>query len=213
MHAPIEDQTGNDGLSQEERSLIEFGEKFGETHNLLLSKLYDDLIQLKTRTSTTHQVNISYELLVQLMNKHLTTKTRANSSMLTADIYKESIEEIRSRAPLVDLEYIDRALATENENKLNNLILELVKDESADLTKEAVLCFITTYKASLAYWRQNENNWNEIILNRPQTRISWGRAAFADAWWGYQGLLMSGANPIVGAGAAAVASAGSLAFD
>ena len=74
--------------------------------------------------------------------------------MLTADIYKESIEEIRSKAPLVDLEYIDWALATENENKLNNIILELVKDESADLTRETVLCFITTYKASLIYWRK-----------------------------------------------------------
>ena len=86
-----EDQAINDGLSQEERSLIEFGEKFGETHNLFLSKLYDDLIQLKTRTSTTHQVNISYELLVQLMNKHLTTKTRANSSMLTLNAKFSSV--------------------------------------------------------------------------------------------------------------------------
>lgn len=36
---------------------------------------------------------------------------------------------------------------------------------------------------------------------------SFGSVVFADAWWGYQGLMSSGLNPWVGGGAAAVGSA------
>lgn len=74
--------------------------------------------------------------------------------------------------------------------------------------RAAVICFITTYQASYLYWRENLLKW-DLGLHKNQTRIDAQKVEsvlFADAWWGYQGLATSGLNPVVGIGAAGLAS-------
>lgn len=73
--------------------------------------------------------------------------------------------------------------------------------------KLEIICFMTTYAASTQYWNENLIDWM-ALTNKPQTRASFQNIALADAWWGFQGMLASGLNPVVGGGLAAVASAG-----
>lgn len=73
-----------------------------------------------------------------------------------------------------------------------------------------MICFITTLKASTEYWDEHLDEWMELF-NIPRTR-GWKEVAFADAWWGYQGMISSGLNPWVGGGTAALASGATLLF-
>lgn len=72
--------------------------------------------------------------------------------------------------------------------------------------EEMVISIANMYISKHSSTRTASSEW-EGLLNKPQTRASFASVAFADAWWGYQGLMCSGLNPWVGGGAAAVGSA------
>lgn len=80
-----------------------------------------------------------------------------------------------------------------------------------EINRMAVICFMTTFDASSEYWNSNSEVWLKLVgkpatSTRVRIEINFREIAFADAWWGYQGLLSSGLNPYVGGGAAAAGS-------
>lgn len=106
--------------------------------------------------------------------------------------------------------YVDRVLS----NNVNNdkILEEIANDKKLTYPKKrALICFATTYKASSEYWQQNIEKWKKENAKIPSTRSSFKfnvrEVATADAYWGYTGMLASGLNWMVGAGAAAVGSA------
>lgn len=93
-----------------------------------------------------------------------------------------------------------------------NLKSQAVRDfRLSRAQKEAIVCFISTAEDSYQYWRDNAAEWEkQQPENGPiSMRISlrWKNILFADAFWGWTGMIGSGLNPIVGGGAAAAASA------
>lgn len=99
----------------------------------------------------------------------------------------------------------------ESMNKGEN-IDELMKKVSYDETlqdekKQAIICFIATYHASSEYWKQHMEEWTDLV-DKETTRAGfrWRDAALADAFYGYQTMLMSGFNIYISGGIAAAGS-------
>lgn len=131
--------------------------------------------------------------------------TRADEK-ITNEQYEQSLEEIRSNIPQTDMKYINMV---SNENvDIDTLLQEVSTDPQLQaINKQAVICYITTYVASSEYWQEHYTDWAEILdLTQTRTRFNWKNAAVADALYGYQGLLFSGFNLMMGGASAAVGS-------
>ncbi|EJX01584.1 hypothetical protein EVA_10312 [gut metagenome] len=147
-------------------------------------------------------------MVISIANTYISQhcSTRATSESITQDMFSTTIEDIQASLSPKEKEYIEKALYNQTET-FENLIKEVALDlDLPELNRQAVICFITTYQASSQYWAEHSSEW-EDLLNKSQTRVSFGSVVFADAWWAYQGLMSSGLNPWVGGGAAAVGSA------
>lgn len=74
-------------------------------------------------------------------------------------------------------------------------LLEMVTNDTSlsHSKKEAIICFITTFKASSEYWSNNYSEWLKLT-DKATTRsfkFDWKQVAVADAYWAYTGLLSS----------------------
>jgi len=189
----------------ESNELIDYGMEFASIHNDCLAYIYRGLNSTKTRG---HVVADMEERVISIANMYISThsSTRTVSESLTQEMFSMTIEDIQESLSPKEKTYIERALSSQ-EVSSENLIKEIASDlELPEINRQAVICFITTYQASSQYWTEHTSEW-EKLLDIPQTRVSWANVAFADAWWGYQGLMSSALNPWVGGGAAAVGSA------
>lgn len=185
--------------------LVDYGMEFASMHNDCLAYIHQGLSSAKTRGNVTTDMK---EMVISIANTYISQhcSTRTTSESITQDMFSTTIEDIQASLSPKEKEYIEKALSNQTES-FENLIKEVALDlDLPELNRQAVICFITTYQASSQYWAEHSSEWAEL-LNKPQTRISFGSVALADAWWGYQGLMSSGLNPWVGGGAAAVGSA------
>lgn len=182
------------------------GKDLAYIHNECLAKIFDDLSYVKTRAVVKNDVDL-YNVILESANDFI-TKNEELSSRIDKSDFSITIEEIKAGVSKNELFYIEKAVKMNQNISIDNLIKEVETDnELAKDRKLAIICFITTYDASTQYWNENLMDWLELT-NKPQTRASFQSVAFADAWWGFQGMLASGLNPVVGGGLAAVASAG-----
>lgn len=198
--------------SVQSNELITQGRKFANIHNDCLENIYNSLISSKTRSTSTHKFSKSE--VVKAANQYIAqhvSKTRANAdeNYITEKTYEISIEDIREQIPEYELNYIEKILSTDGNNE--NILKDIINDNKLTISKKkAIICFSTTYNASSEYWQKNIYKWNNNIKKVPVTRairFNWKEVAFADAYWGYTGMLSSGLNVWVGGGAAAVGSA------
>ncbi len=194
---------------QEQSHLIKVGKEFAKIHNECLAYVYKDLTSAKTRTSLKNEMDVK-QLFVSSINRYITQNTTRVISEEDAPIklsdYNLSIDDIAKTLSEKETYYVNKALMSER-TSIETLLKEVDLDtELKKENKQAVITFITTLQASSEYWEQHLGEWNELF-NKPQTRASVKEVAIADAWWGYQGLMSSGLNLLVGGGAAALASA------
>lgn len=189
----------------ESNELINYGMEFASIHNDCLAYIYQGLNSAKTRGSVATDME---EMVLSLANMYISknSSTRTTSEPLTQNMFSATIEDIQKKLSPKEKEYIEPILSNQTID-FDNLIKEVALDlDLPEINRQAVICFITTYQASSQYWAEHVSEWKELI-SKPQTRVSFASVAFADAWWGYQGLMSSGLNPWVGGGAAAVGSA------
>lgn len=189
----------------ESNEMINYGMEFASIHNDCLAYIYQELGSAKTRGNVAVDMK---EMVISIANMYISThgSTRSTSEPLTPEMLSTTIEDIQESLLPKEKEYIEKALSCEPE-LYNELINEIISDlELPEINRQAVICFITTYQASSQYWDEHSSEWEELI-ERPATRVSFASVVFADAWWGYQGLMSSALNPWVGGGAAAVGSA------
>lgn len=189
----------------ESNELINYGMEFASIHNDCLAYICQGLNSAKTRGSVTTDME---EMVISIANMYISkhSSTRTTSEPITQDMFSTTIEDIQKVLSPKEKEYIEKALSNQT-GSFESLIKEVAFDlDLPEINRQAVICFITTYQASSQYWTEHSSEWEEL-LNKPQTRVSFASVAFADAWWGYQGLMSSGLNPWVGGGAAAVGSA------
>lgn len=189
----------------ESNELINYGMEFASIHNDCLAYIYQGLNSAKTRGSVATDME---EMVLSLANMYISknSSTRTTSEPLTQNMFSATIEGIQKKLSPKEKEYIEPILSNQTID-FDNLIKEVALDlDLPEINRQAVICFITTYQASSQYWAEHVSEWKELI-SKPQTRVSFASVAFADAWWGYQGLMSSGLNPWVGGGAAAVGSA------
>lgn len=189
----------------ESNELINYGMEFASIHNDCLAYIYQGLNSAKTRGSVATDME---EMVLSLANMYISkhSSTRTTSEPLTQNMFSATIEDIQKKLSPKEKEYIEPILSNQTID-FDNLIKEVALDlDLPEINRQAVICFITTYQASSQYWAEHVSEWKELI-SKPQTRVSFASVAFADAWWGYQGVMSSGLNPWVGGGAAAVGSA------
>lgn len=189
----------------ESNEMISYGMEFASIHNDCLAYIYQELGSAKTRGNVVIDME---EMVISIANMYISThgSTRTTSKPLTSEMFSITIEDIQNSLLPKEKEYIEKALSC-NPNSNEELINEIASDlELPEINRQAVICFITTYQASSQYWAEHSSEWMKLV-ERPTTRVSLASVAFADAWWGYQGLMSSALNPWVGGGAAAVGSA------
>ena len=197
-------------VEKEQSELIKIGYTFGKIHNECLAHVYARISETNTR------VTIDDKGLRETIIAHINEFVASNVSTRSTDIDVSQIDTIsiaEIRASLTDKEeyYIGKAITLQRDPALDEL-LDLVDGDTElpEKNKLAVICFITTLKASTEYWDEHLDEWMELF-NIPRTR-GWKEVAFADAWWGYQGMISSGLNPWIGGGTAALASGATLLF-
>lgn len=209
------DETKVDTSSESE--LILKGKKFARVHNECLDYIYENTHKPQTRA--TNKVNGDlFSDIVDTANSFIAekvakTRTTSDGTMyVTKEMYDSiTIEDIKAQMSPIELEYTN--MAVENINCIESLINQVAYDapELSDIQKQAVICFLTTLESSLEYWQENIDKWKSDSDVGAQTRghfeFNWKEVAFADAYWGYTGMLSSGLNIYVGGGAAAVGSA------
>lgn len=189
----------------ESNEQINYGMEFASIHNDCLAYIHQGLNSAKTRGSITTDME---EMVISIANMYIAkhSSTRTTLDPLTLDMFSTTIEDIQKTLSPKEKEYIEKVLSNQTVS-FESLIKEVALDlDLPEINRQAVICFITTYQASSQYWTEHSSEWEEL-LNKPQTRVSFASVAFADAWWGYQGLMSSGLNLWVGGGAAAVGSA------
>lgn len=198
-------------------SLIVQGKEFANAHNECLANIYDAIVFSKTRVS--NNKSFSKDDIIKAANKYIAkhnSKTRVNGNMsyITVENYTTTTEDIRNKMSDNETNYIDRILSDNVDNE--QILNEIANDKKlTEDKKRAIICFATTYNASTEYWQQNIEKWQKISESTPTTRarasshfkFNVREVATADAYWGYTGMLASGLNWIVGAGAAAAGSA------
>lgn len=191
-------------LNQSE--LMKTGKDLAVNHNECLAKIFGDLTKVKTRTTLENYAELQ-NMIISSANDYITLNDDVKNRIENSD-FEITIEEIRESVSEKELFYIEEAISMEKGDSFNTLLEDVESDsELNEERKLAVMCFITTLEASIQYWSEHLDEWLELV-NRPQTRATFKSIAFADAWWGFQGMLMSGLNPVAGGGMAAVASAG-----
>lgn len=180
--------------------------EFASIYNECLAYIHQGLSSTKTRGNiTTNMEEMVISIANMYISKHSSTRT-ASAEPLTLEMFSTTIEDIQKTLSPKEKEYIEKCLSNRAAS-FESLIKEVTLDlDLPEINKQAVICFITTYQTSSQYWTEHSSEW-EGLLNKLQTRASFASVAFADAWWGYQGLMCSGLNPWVGGGAAAVGSA------
>ena len=181
----------------EANELIDYGMEFASIHNDCLAYIYQGLNSTKTRGYVAANMK---EMVIPIANMYISThsSTRAVSESLTQEMFSMTIEDIQESLSPREKIYIERALSSQDISS-ENLIKEIASDlELPEINRQAVICFITTYQASSQYWAEHTSEWKELLDNIPQARVSWTDVAFADAWWGYQGLMSSALTPWVG---------------
>lgn len=198
-----ENETANP--QSESKELINYGMEFASIHNDCLAYIHQGLTTAKTRGCVaTNMEEKILSIANMYISEHCLTKTTSES--LTQDMFSATIEDIQNKLSPKEKEYIEKALSNQTFS-FESLIKEVALDlELSEVSRQAVICFITTYQASSQYWNEHSSEWDEL-LNKPQTRATVADVAFADAWWGYQGFMSSGLNLWVGGGLAAVGSA------
>lgn len=191
---------------QNQSVLMKTGKDLAFNHNECLAKIFNDLTSVKTRAALENDV-IVQDMIIASANDYINLNNDILCRIDKKD-FEISIEEIEASVSKKELFYIKKAISMGTNMYFDKLIKDVEADNELDENRKlAVICFITTYDASTEYWNEHLNEWLEL-MNKPQTRASLSDVAFADAWWGFQGMLMSGLNPIAGGGLAAVASAG-----
>lgn len=211
-------ETGDYSNNQE---LITKGLSFAKIHNDCVNSVYAFLAGNKANTRASSSTLITEEDIINSVNSYIrchVSKTRTSLdsvSFISADNYKDvSIEDLKSVLDSNEWKYVNTFL--ENTDKNEEHLLEIIANDNK-LTiekRQAVITFITTYIASAQYWQENYDKWiklsgDEIHANTRASRThfaNWKEIAFADAYWGYTGLLSSGLNLWVGGGAAAAGS-------
>ena len=203
--------SNDDTKIEEEQPINEFitnGKNFALIHNECLSYMFEKLKNQKKTKAITFGSTDFTNAIVTLANAFIDEKsstTRADEK-ITNEQYEQSLEEIRSNIPQTDMKYINMV---SNENvDIDTLLQEVSTDPQLQaINKQAVICYITTYVASSEYWQEHYTDWAEILdLTLTRTRFNWKNAAVADALYGYQGLLFSGFNLMMGGASAAVGS-------
>lgn len=191
---------------QNQSDLIKTGKDFAFTHNECLSHILKDLSKIKTRTTFSNTEELR-NIIIKSANNYIAMNNENKHKIENAD-FKITIEEIKNSISVRELFYIEKAISIKDKESVSTLITKVESDNDIDEDKKlAIICFITTFNASTEYWNKYLGEWFQLI-DKPQTRASIENIALADAWWGFQGMLMSGLNPIAGGGMAAVASAG-----
>lgn len=193
-------------------TMIQIGSEFAQIHNECLEDIYHDIKRDSIGYGNRNSVENSFLSSANRFINNRSIKSRTDIAFfeLEASYFKKSIEDIESSISIHEKNYIYACLKLDKNEPIEPLLLEISLDKEIDNTnKQAVICFITTLKASREYWDEHANEWS-LMLNMPSSRAELGTVAVTDAWWGFQGMLSSGLNPIVGGGTAAVASA--LAF-
>ena len=199
--------------ANEDSKLIEYGKTFANIHNEGLDAIYT---KLANNIQTRVEKNISQEKIIEeatdsFINQHSATSRTVGNTNIDYSIYKTTtINDIKKRMSPKERQYVEAILIDDSE--ADYLLKAIVNDTTLSVQKrQAVICFITTYKASSEYWDKHYNEWLELLsTNKEQTRsihFNWKEVAIADAYWGYTGMLSSGLNPWVGGGSAAVGSA------
>ncbi|MCH5310943.1 MAG: hypothetical protein J1E57_03160 [Prevotella sp.] len=199
-----------------ENELIFYGQKFAKVHNECLDYIYESACNLQTRASNRDSIQLT-DVIINATNEFVARKcanTRSvfdDTTYVTKEMYDTiTIEDIKKQMSPKELEYTNKAI--ENIHSTESLLKDVAYDpELSDIQKQAVICFLTTLKVSLEYWRENINKWKNSNNVESQTRghfrFDWKEVAFADAYWGYTGMLSSGMNVYVGGGTAALGSA------
>lgn len=215
--------------SNEENEMVKFGNKdsdivvyaenFGKMHNECLDYCYEQLVSVKLRSKKTFTSEKEFnEGLVKLVNQYIEEKKtivglKSHNESITLDfIASVSNEDIREKMNSLELSYIDQTLLLEPNNKkaLQNLQLKLLAEKNlTDLQKKAVASFISVYQKSSEYWITKHSYWMDLKMQSIDQFTTTKAAAWvvADCYWGWFGTVSSGGNGLVGAGAAAVASA------
>ncbi len=193
-------------IQEEESEMVKMGKEIAKIHNDCLEEVYKDLINTSTRAAPLKSEELEDFIITsanKYVSKNMTTRSEDTEGEIQPFNYGITVEEVKTIIPYREFYYIETILRNYAEI---NLIDELESDEELSYDqKKAVMGFILVYQASSEYWNKNLDLWSEV-LNKPQTRANASSIAFADAWWGYQALLATGLNPIVGGGMTAVSS-------
>lgn len=189
--------------------MIVNGKTLATIHNECLANIYDSLTtQKKTRAMDLHSDTFKarvISLATEYISKH-TSNTRADGFDADFSVLDMSTSDIMNNMSDRELYYINETL--ESGTNIEDLLLKASNDEMLQpINKQAVISYITTFAASSEYWNLHIDEWAELF-NAEKTRasFSWRDAAVADAFYGYQTMLMSGFNLYVSGGVAAVGS-------
>lgn len=205
-------ESSNIGSVIEKSKFIEQGKELAAIHNECLANIYVDLATLKTRAAISSEEKLKDAIISSvnrtIINCYPETRSSGEIPEIKMSDLDITIDEIKSGLSEKERYYVEAAISLNGSSSVENLLIRVDSDkELSNNRKQAVICFITTFEASTEYWDKHMNEWLELF-DKVQTRASLKQVALADAWWGFQGMLMSGMNPIAGGGMAAVASAG-----
>lgn len=195
--------------------MIEKGNLFATIHNNGLDAIYRKLNENKsiTRTVSTNAsiIQLIKDAMNSFINQHQPLSRAAGQEIDYSMFETKTIDDIENSMSPKERLYVKNAISG------NVTSEDILKEVSNDTTlsierRQAIICFITTYKASSEYWNTHYEEWedltskNEVPVSK-SIHFNWKDVAIADAYWGYTGMLSSGLNPWVGGGAAAVGSA------
>lgn len=204
-------------FSNEDSEIINYAEDFALAHNDCLDYCFKNLNSSTKASVIFASLEEFNSKIAELANSYVEARTtislKSGSPFFTMEtINSVTIADIRNQMNDTELFFIDRILAEKPDAKetFDKISSEVVLDKTlSDLQKKAVCSFITVYEKSSTYWQKNLQNWltlkTTLVPNPITTRLAAWIAA--DCYWGWYGTVASGGNGIVGAGAAAVASA------
>lgn len=214
----------NNEISAKKSKVELISEYIANFHRKGLDKVYNALKVQQTRSvdlTLYDKDKIIVETINSMMEEEL-VQTRSsslinvdslsNDSVSIAMFTSISVEEIANNAIKIEKEYIDRFLNNlDDADDIKKIVL--ADEELSEENQIRILTFIDIYLDSTLYWSEHADEWADFAeKKRPQTRglrleFNLKEFVFADAWWGYQGLLSSGLNAYVGAGSAILGSA------
>lgn len=203
----------NSGDVQENSDMVQQAKTFASMHNECLDYIYEDVIKTMTRGASSKDVveNAVEQSVNDYVSLHMPTTKSEEDLVKLSEFYSITLDQIENQVSEAEMVYISKAITLGPNNISDDFLRDISIDTNIPANKRAaVICFITTYQASYLYWSENLQDW-DLGFKENQTRIDIDEqkvksVLFADAWWGYQGLAASGLNPIVGIGAAGLAS-------